>query len=208
MVRLWDEPYYVVMEVKNERCRILKTLKAAGVQEFKVADVRSSRGGAVRHLVEIPPEQIQRIEGEFARMREGGPTRKPSIWVQSEGCDVCNAILSHGSFLISGRTLQGSTFIYSFIAPNFDAYKSITSALEASGLKASILRLGKFKPKKEVLTEKQEKILWLALKAGFFDYPRKVDTLELSRRLGISPSTFSETVRRGVRRLLERHFEA
>ena len=208
MARLWDEPYHVVVEVKNERCRVLKTLRAAGIQEFKVADVRGSSGGAVRHLVELLPEQIQRIKGEFARMREGGPGGKPSVWVQSEGCDVCNTILSHGSFLISGRIIQGSTFVYSFIAPSFSAYRSIASALESSGLKVNVLRLGKFKPKREVLTEKQEKILWLALKVGFFDYPRKVDTLELSRRLGISPSTFSEIARRGVRRLLERHFEA
>jgi predicted DNA binding protein len=80
--------------------------------------------------------------------------------------------------------------------------------LEASGLKPKILEIGKFKPKGEVLTEKQERVLWLALKMGFFDFPRKITMLELSSRLGVGLSTLSEIARRGIRRLLEYHFEA
>jgi len=45
------------------------------------------------------------------------------------------------------------------------------------------------------------------LEKGVFDYPRKTNTLELSRRLGISLSTLSEITRRGMRRLVEDHFE-
>ena len=67
--------------------------------------------------------------------------------------------------------------------------------------------MGKFEPKAGVLTEKQERIFWLALKGGFFDYPRKIDTVELAAKLGISPSTLSEITRRGMRRLLESHFK-
>jgi predicted DNA binding protein len=42
---------------------------------------------------------------------------------------------------------------------------------------------------------------------GFFDYPRKINMEELSRKLGISPSTLSEMIRRGIRKLLMYHFE-
>ena len=58
----------------------------------------------------------------------------------------------------------------------------------------------------EVLTEKQERVLWLALKLGFFDYPRKIDSIEFSRKLGIVPSTLSEITRRGMLRLLKHYF--
>jgi len=134
-------------------------------------------------------------------------TKSSAAWIESEGCDVCNAILSHGSFLASGRTIQNSTILYSFVTPSFDAYKSIISALETNKFEVKILNLGKFKFKKKVLTEKQEKILWLALKTGFFDYPKKIGIGKLSRKLGISASTFSEIARRGIRRLLEHYFE-
>ena len=57
------------------------------------------------------------------------------------------------------------------------------------------------------MTEKQERVLWLALKMGFFEFPRRITMLELSRRLGVGLSTLSEIIRRGIRRLLENHFE-
>ncbi|MGC8849944.1 MAG: helix-turn-helix domain-containing protein [Candidatus Bathyarchaeia archaeon] len=187
----------------------MRTLKKIGVQRFKVTDIRGVSDNRIRHLVELPPEDIKKISEENsvdARVKSDVKD-KPSIWLESGGCDVCSTILLNGAFLVSGRTLQNHRITYNFIAPNFRVYRNIVSTLEAKGFKVEILRLGKFESKKEYLTEKQEKILWLALKVGFFDYPRRVDTLELSSRLGISPSTLSEIVRRGLRRLLEHHFK-
>ena len=103
--------------------------------------------------------------------------------------------------------MEENTINYSFIVPTFEAYKSIVSALEKSGHKVNVLKMGSFEPKTGVLTEKQEKIFWLALKGGFFDYPRKIGTQELSAKLGISPATLSEILRRGTRRILEHYFE-
>jgi len=97
--------------------------------------------------------------------------------------------------------------MYSFMVPSFEAFQKIISALETAGLKVKVLKMGKFEPKEGVLTEKQERIFWLALKSGFFDYPRRIDTEELAAKLGISPSTLSEITRRGMRRLLENYFK-
>ena len=97
--------------------------------------------------------------------------------------------------------------MYNFMVPTFDAYTGIIRALEASGHKVTVVKMGKFEPKTDVLTEKQERIFWLALKGGFFDYPRKTGLRELSEKLGVKPSTLSETLRRGMRRLLEHYFE-
>ncbi|MEM3078779.1 MAG: helix-turn-helix domain-containing protein, partial [Thermoproteota archaeon] len=57
-------------------------------------------------------------------------------------------------------------------------------------------------------TEKQENVLWLSLKMGYFDTPRKIGTRELAKTLGIVPSTFSEITRSGIRKLLEKYFES
>jgi len=93
------------------------------------------------------------------------------------------------------------------MVPSFEAFQRIMSSMEVTGLKVKVFKMGKFEAKAGVLTEKQERIFWLALKGGFFDYPRKVDTVELAAKLGISPSTLSEIVRRGMRRLLESYFK-
>ena len=140
-------------------------------------------------------------------LRGKKPDSKPSAWFDIEGCDLCKTVLSSGSFLISGKNVEDYTIIYSFVTPNFFAYKKILSTLESHGLEPKVLEIGKFTPKGEVLTEKQERVLWLALKMGFFDFPRKISMKDLAQRLGIGLSTLSEITRRGTRRLLQNHFK-
>jgi len=208
MRRRGDEPYRITIEIVNERCKLLRTLEDAGVQQFRVIDVRGYAGGLTRHLMRVPSNQFDKVPRGSLKIQSGGKfERETSGWFDSNGCDVCNTIVSHGSFLISGRNVKDHTLIYTFITPNFNAFKRIMSALEDSGFKPKILEAGKYMPKGKILTEKQERVLWLALEMGFFDYPRKISVVELSRRLGIGASTLSEITRRGINRLLKHHFE-
>jgi len=184
-------------------------LEKQGIHQFKVNDIRSSGKGSFGHLVELDQDQIKKIaQNKLIEIGIEETKRNSSTtWIESKGCEVCNTILSHGSFLISGRTLQDFTLTYTFIAPSFEAYRNIITILEDLGLKVKVRKLGKFEPRREILTEKQEKILWLALSAGFFEFPKRIDTTKLSRKLGISPATLSEITRRGIRRLLEHYFK-
>jgi predicted DNA binding protein len=115
--------------------------------------------------------------------------------------------LEHGAFLVSGKSMQGSTLTYSFMVPTFEAYRGIITDLEKLGHKINVRKVGKFEPQIDVLTENQERIFWLALKSGFFDYPRQIGMAELASKLGISAATLSEIMRRGTRRLLEHYFK-
>ena len=200
---LVDEPYHITLEVVNERCKGLRLLRELGVGGYTLEDIRGLPGGLTRHLIKVPLGQVDEVpEGSFSGVRAGG-----EAWFDSDGCDVCSAIMSDSSFLVSARHVADSTIVYSFVVPSFDAFKNVVSTLEARGLAPNILEVVRFKPKGKVLTEKQERVLWLALKLGFFDYPRKVNSIELSRRLGVVPSTLSELTRRGLRRMLESYFE-
>ena len=205
-----DEPYHITLEIENRRCKGLKMLKDLGVQQYMLNDIRSLPEGTTRHLLRIPSKKIAEIpKNTFTKIRGSREKEeKTSAWFDSDGCDVCRTILSQNSFLLSGRHVEGHTIIYSFVAPNFDAFQKIMSALEAGGLEPKPLEVTKFKRKENTLTEKQERVLWLALKMGFFDFPRKINMLDLSRRLGVGLSTLSEITRRGTRRLLEHHFES
>jgi predicted DNA binding protein len=208
MTDLWRKPYHVVIEVENKQCRMLKKFASFGLKHLKVVDIRSSTSGSVKHLIQLDREQVEKIPKDLrTEVPRGKAEGKPSMWFESEGCEVCNAILSRDAFLVSGRSLEDYAIMYSFMVPTFEAYTSIISALEKTEHKVKILKMGKFEPKTGVLTEKQERIFWLALKGGFFDSPRKVGMRELSDKLGIRSSTLSEILRRGTRRLLEDYFE-
>ena len=199
----------MTIEISNKKCRGLKMLEDLRIQQYTLVDVRSLGKGLVRPLVKIPPGQTGRLaDGSFTKVHGSKKLGEgTSAWFDTGGCDFCNVLLDHNAFLISGRNVEAHTLIHSFVAPSFEAFQKIMSELEANGLEPKILSVGKFKPKSKILTERQERTLWLALKMGFFEYPKKIHSAELSRRLGIAPSTLSEVTRRGLRRLLEAHFE-
>jgi predicted DNA binding protein len=205
VVDAWREPYHVVIEVENRRCKMVKKLAALGFKHLKVVDVRSSSSGSVRHLMDVGEDQTRKVPKELAA--KGHVEGKSSVWVESEGCEVCNTILSHDAFLVSGKSMEDNIITYSFMVPTFEAYKGIITDLEKAGHKVNVLKIGKFEQQIGVLTENQERIFWLALKSGFFDYPRQIGMAELAAKLGISPATLSEIIRRGTRRLLEHYFK-
>ena len=205
MVDAWREPYQVVIEVENKQCQMVGKLAALGFKHLKVVDVRSSKGGCVRHLMDVGEDQAPKVPQELAA--KGRVENKSAVWLESEGCEVCNTILAHDAFLVSGKSMQNNLITYSFMVPTPEAYKGILTDLERAGHKVTILKVGKFTQQIDVLTENQERIFWLALKSGFFDYPRQIGLTELAAKLGVSPATLSEIMRRGTRRLLEHYFK-
>ena len=202
------DPYHVDIEIENKFCRVMRLLEKGGEGGFSVIDVRETDDGKVRHLVRLPSQQADDMSKELPVKKVGSRGEESYIWFDSDGCEICETILSHGSFLVSGNTTENRTLAYTFISLNYDAFQNIVSEFEAKGLKPEILRVKKYSSKGEILTERQEKVLWLALKMGFFEYPRKLNMKELSRKIGVSMSTLSEIMRRGFRRLLESHFES
>jgi len=205
LVDAWREPYHVVIEVENKKCRMVEKLSSLGFEHLKVVDVRSSSSGSVRHLMDVGEEQAKKVPRELAA--KGHVEGKSTVWLESEGCEVCNTILGHDAFLVSGKSMQNNIITYSFMVPTFEAYRGIIKDLEKAGHKVEVRKIGKFEQQIGVLTENQERIFWLALKSGFFDYPRQIGMAELAAKLGISAATLSEILRRGTRRLLEHYFK-
>jgi len=205
MSSTWREPYHVVLEIENKQCKMVKKLTALGLNRLKVVDVRSSSKGSVKHLMDLGEEQNKKV-AKFLSSHKC-VENKSAVWMESEGCEVCNTILSYDAFLVSGKSLENNWILYSFIVPTFEAYQTILAELKKTGHRVNVCKIGKFEQQIGILTENQERIFWLALKSGFFDYPRQIDMSNLSKKLGISAATLSEIMRRGTRRLLEHYFK-
>lgn len=156
MVDAWREPYHVVIDVENKECKMVGKLDSLGFKHLKVLDVRSTSSGSVHHLMDVGVDQAKKVSQEFpAKNRFEG---KSSVWLESEGCAVCNTILAHDAFLVSGKSMQDNIITYSFMVPTAEAYKGILVDLEKSGHKVAIRKVGKFEQQIDVLTENQERI--------------------------------------------------
>lgn len=200
--------YHVAIEIENNQCKGLELMSKLGINNCRLIDVRRLPEGSVKHLVSFPLNEVDKVSGKGLKILSSPKGSNVLASFQTDGCNVCNTMLSKGAFLISGKHLGGYRMVYELIAPGYDVFKQILSTIESLGFKPKILRLAKHEPKEGVLTEKQENVLWLALKMGYFDYPRKINTKELAQTLGIVPSTFSEITRGGLRKLLEKYFES
>ena len=203
----WEEPYQVVIEMENGACRVLAMLRKLGIQQFRIINVSGFEKTAIRHLVELPKKHAEKVYGRLnVHVRRKG-CEKAYLCITTEGCDVCRTLLSRGAFLVSGRLIGEKTFNYSFVTPDSKSFSEVLGFFKEYG-KFRVRRIRKFGLKGRVLTERQEKVLWVALKMGFFDFPRKIEMRELAEILGIAPSTLSEILRRGIRRVLESYYES
>jgi predicted DNA binding protein len=202
------DPVHVEIEVKTENkvCKVMRLLEDHGINQFRVLDVRGTLEGTIGHMVNIHKAQVEMLSDNTPFKVVNTGKVESSVWFESDGCDICGTIISRDSFLVSGGGLGEDQVLYRFISPHPEAFHLIVSELEEKGYKPKVRKMEKYKTSGKVLTGKQELVLWHALKAGFFEYPRKINSIELSKRLGMVPSTFSEITRRGFRRLLEFHF--
>ena len=79
--------------------------------------------------------------------------------------------------------------------------------LEKKEIKTKIERIGYgFKP--TLLTQRQNEILNVAYKNGYFDIPRKISLTEFANNLNISKSALSETLRRIFKRLSDNYLKS
>jgi predicted DNA binding protein len=210
MDNLGYNPVHVEIQVELERkeCQVMRLLEEKNIDQFTVIDVRESSKGKIGHMVNIPQNKIDLIAGKIPFKVVNIGKEEASVWFESDGCDVCQTIIANDSFLVSGGCLGIDQVLYRFISPHPEAFQEIISKLDEKGYRPNVRKVEKYRSESDVLTSKQRLVLWHALKAGFFEYPRKINTIELSKRLGMVPSTLSEITRRGFRRLLESHFQS
>lgn len=126
--------------------------------------------------------------------------------VTTARCDICRILIDSDCFLISAETKSAGKVEWTLVLSDKEVLKEIFERLKSKGVVAELVKLTKIDDK-ESLTERQDKITHVAFERGYFDYPKRISLRELARMFDVSPSTLSEILRKGQRKIVLDYFK-
>jgi predicted DNA binding protein len=126
--------------------------------------------------------------------------------VTTTRCEICRILTDSGVFLISAQSKDGGKVEWTLIISEKEVLKDIFDHLKGKSVEAELVKLTKIDDR-ESLTERQDKITQVAFERGYFDYPKRISLRELARMFDVSPSTLSEILRKGQRKIVLDYFK-
>lgn len=126
--------------------------------------------------------------------------------VTTARCEICRILTDSGVFLISAESKGSGKVEWTLVVSDKNVLKNIFDHLKSKGVEGELVKLTKIDDK-ESLTERQDKITHVAFERGYFDYPKRISLRELARMFEVSPSTLSEILRKGQRKIVLDYFK-
>ncbi|MCW3975528.1 MAG: helix-turn-helix domain-containing protein [Candidatus Bathyarchaeota archaeon] len=123
-----------------------------------------------------------------------------SFLVDVVKCKACDVLSKSKAFMIYPVDIHKGRMKWLLITDNNRTMGKICEGLEEYKCDVKIERVIALIGK-GILTERQEEIAREAFSSGYFDYPKRINSLKLAKKLGISISTLSEVLRAAQRRI-------
>lgn len=125
--------------------------------------------------------------------------------IQVKDCHACKAIAESECFLTDATATEAGGLEWHILAPNRVAVKDLVESLKARDLSPEVVSLTSAKSS-GMLTDRQERVIGLAYKLGYFEFPKRISLTKLAKKLGVSKSTLSEVLRAGEAKVLHAYF--
>ncbi len=126
--------------------------------------------------------------------------------ITSNDCVVCSLILhSQTGYFLGPASTDGDCQITYKLFMNGEGIPKFLQSLHDRGIGYKIADIAKMSTTR-ALTAKQERVLKSALELGYYEYPKRISTEELSKIVGLAPSTVSEILRRAEKRIISGYF--
>ncbi len=114
-------------------------------------------------------------------------------------CTVCKEVAKSKCFLASvDVTSEGARWT---VIGNDDSFGELLAMLERRKIPLEV-KMKRSLEDSELLTARQEQLLAVAFKKGYFDFPKKVRLEELAAFADVKTSTLAEILRRGQKKVL------
>lgn len=127
--------------------------------------------------------------------------------VEVRDCPGCVSLATADVFLLSAHTTEDRRLEWKVAFSNRDDLDKLIAELQKTGSDVEMVRVSNAIDDGLRLTDRQLKIVEVAFKRGYYDYPKRISIRELARIFGVSTATVSEILRRGQRKIIKEHFE-
>ena len=186
----------------NVRVQLLDTVKGddgltRDLAEINLRDVKASE---VIDAIKKAPH-VRSVE-----VTEHDKGRLLAI-VGTEGCEGCIALASADVFLLSAHTTEDRRLEWKVAFSSRKDLDALISKIQAIKGDIAIVRVSNQLDDGLHLTDRQLKIVEVAFKRGYYDYPKRISIRELARIFSVSTATVSEILRRGQRKIIKEHLE-
>jgi predicted DNA binding protein len=197
-------PHEAALLVENHPCNVMNLIAearlSARVESVKLGE--SFTDHVVVFSDDPTREDLTRIRKASIRTLRLSDKK---VWVRTEGCAACKALYSLPVIVESAKVVSERTLLYRVMVPDRATLDSLVDALNAKGVKVSVLETTEIE--EDELTNRQLEILALAYKMGYFDDDRKVTLKDIADKLGISVPTLDEILRRALRKVMKAYLE-
>ncbi|HUI00555.1 MAG TPA: helix-turn-helix domain-containing protein [Nitrososphaerales archaeon] len=166
----------------------------------------------VEHLFEInvKPEQMKPLLSDIARDRDvmgmeivQSKSGRIQGAISTARCTICKEVAASRCFLGSVEIERGKASWT--ILGDQSACKGLLDSLERRGIPFR-LDLKRSLDDRELLTARQEEVLYMAYERGYFDFPKKIGVRGLAAATGVKTSTLTEILRRGQKKIVAGYF--
>jgi len=198
------------LKIKMPETCAVAAVRASKKAQVKLLDTTPFDTEGVKSLLQIESQAcLDEVLGEIRSEN----LEEVSVLTDSEArgaftvqkCIPARSILESGCFIKSAQhTEEGVEWE---IVARRPSLLNLTEILEEKNYSFDIKRIGDLEREEEILTEKESRMLEYALGMGYFDSPKKIGIRQVANHFGISISTASDLLRRGMKRLLLKHFQ-
>lgn len=121
-------------------------------------------------------------------------------------CGICSNLHNSDCFLISYSSAASDEIEWKIVSLTESPILDVMNDLKKSGVDVTLLSKTPIDPE-ILLTERQQKIIEVAFKRGFFDSPKRINMARLSKLFDISVSTISEMIRRAEHKVISNYLK-
>jgi predicted DNA binding protein len=141
------------------------------------------------------------VKASFSRESDKGVMGEVVI----DKCAACIALKQSDCFMVSSKSRGEGWLEWAVAAESNSAIHDLVYLLGKNKCEVQLTRISGSSGASG-LTLRQEEILQFAYSNGYYEYPRQVSLRDLSRIFDVSPSTISEILRAGQRRIFSEYF--